>query len=58
MEFFKKKIFFFLIKSVKYTKLFKIQGTSCYDINVTFISSSKDGLLKFVKVRTKRCGGL
>ena len=29
--------------------MFKIQGTSCYDIIVSFISSEKDGLLKFVK---------
>ena len=30
-------------------KLFKIQSTSCCDINVTFISSPKDNLLKFLK---------
>ena len=29
--------------------MFKIQGTGCYNINVTFISSEKDGLLKYVK---------
>lgn len=32
---------------IKYINLFKIKATGCYDINVTFISSSKDGLLKF-----------
>ena len=26
-----------------------MKGTSCHDINVTFMSSPKDGLLKFVK---------
>ena len=28
--------------------MFKIQGTGCYDINVTFVSSAKDGLPGFV----------
>ena len=37
------------MKFVKYIKLFKIQRTGCYDINVTFTSSPKDGLLKLVK---------
>ena len=32
---------------VKYLKLFKMQRTSCCDIDATFTSSSKDGLLKF-----------
>ena len=29
--------------------MFKIQDTGCYNINVTFISSQKDGLLKYIK---------
>ena len=29
--------------------LSKIKGTGCYNINVTFRSSKKDGLLKYVK---------
>ena len=28
-------------------KLIQIQGTGCYDINVTFLSSAKDNLLRF-----------
>ena len=35
------------IKFVKYKKLFKIQGTGCYDTNFTFISTLKDGLQEF-----------
>ena len=31
----------FWIKFVNYMKLFKIQGTGCYNINFTFISSQK-----------------
>ena len=38
-----------LDKIRKSYKLFKIQGTGCHNINVTFISSSKDGLLHFAK---------
>ena len=49
IEFFQVKKFVYWIKFVKYMKLFEIQGTSCYDINVTFIRSPKDDLLKFVK---------
>ena len=37
------------IKFVKYGKLFPIQGTGCYDTNVTFISFPKDGPPEFVK---------
>ena len=37
------------INFVKYIKLLKIQDTGCYNINVTFVSSPKDGLLEFVK---------
>ena len=40
---------FYWIKHVKYIKLFKIQGTRYYDINVIFILSPKDGLLEFFK---------
>ena len=40
---------FHWIKFVKYVKSFKIQGTGCYDINVTFMSSPKVGLLEFIK---------
>ena len=38
-------------KIVKYMiyKMFKIRGTSCYDINVTCIYFPKDDLLKFLK---------
>ena len=39
---------FYWIKFVKYIKLFEIQGTGFYDINITFISSLKNGLLKLV----------
>ena len=49
MEFFQIKKFVYFINFVRYKKLFKIRGTSYYDINVTLISSPKDGLLKFVK---------
>ena len=49
MEFFQIKCLFYWIKFVNYIKLFKIQGTGCYNINVTFISSQKDGLLKYVE---------
>ena len=37
------------IKFVKYTKLFKIQDTDCYNINFIFILSPKDVLLEFFK---------
>ena len=40
---------FYCRKCVKYLKSFKIQGNGCYDKNVSFISSPKDDLLKFVK---------
>ena len=36
-----------------YIKLFKIQDTSCYNVDVTFISSSRIGLLKFVKFESR-----
>ena len=36
MEFFQVNILFYWKKYVKYIKLRKIQGTGCYDINVTF----------------------
>ena len=54
MELFQTKIFILLDqilldKICKSYKLFKIQGTGCYNINITFISSSTDGLLHFVK---------
>ena len=42
-------IFVYWIKFVKCTKLFKVQGTVCYDINDTFISFIKNGLLEFVE---------
>ena len=50
-EFFEVNTFVKYIKLniVKYIKLFKFQGTGCYDINVTFRSSPRDGLLEFVK---------
>ena len=44
-----KNIRFYWIKFVNYVKLFEIQATDCYKINVTFISFTKDGLLKFAK---------
>ena len=47
MEFFLIKILF--VKTCKLYKLFRILGTGCYNINVTFISSPKDGLLKLIK---------
>ena len=40
---------FYWIRFINYIKLFKIRGTGCHDINVTFLSSPKDGLLKCVK---------
>ena len=33
---------------VKHIKLFKTRDPACYDINITLVSSPKDGLLKFV----------
>ena len=48
MEFFQIICLFYWLKFVKYIKLFKIQVTSCYDVNVTFISSPKDGILEFL----------
>ena len=44
---------FHWIKFVKYMKLIQIQGTGCYDINVTFLSSAKDSLLRFVKFESR-----
>ena len=44
-----KNIRFYWIKFLNYVKLFEIQVTDCYKINVTFISFQKDGLLKFAK---------
>ena len=35
------------MKFANYVKLFKIQGTGFSNIIATFISSQKDGLLKF-----------
>ena len=43
------KSLFYLRKTVKYIKMFKIGGTSCYDINVTCIQRPQDDLLKSVK---------
>ena len=37
------------MKFVNYSKLFKMQGTGCYNINVIFMSSQKDALLKYVE---------
>ena len=45
---------FYWINFVKYIKVFKIHDTGCYLINIafaTFISSRKDILLKFVKLK-------
>ena len=47
----KKKYLFYWINFVNYIKLFKIQGTRCYDVNVKFLSFQKDDLLKYVKFR-------
>ena len=44
---------FHWIKFVKYMKLIQIQGTGCYDIKVTFLSSAKDSLLRFVKFESR-----
>lgn len=44
MEFSQMKFFVCFVKFVNYIKLLKIQGASCYMLNVTFISSHKDGL--------------
>ena len=49
-----KKCLFYSIKFVKYIKLFKIQGTSCYDVNITCLSSPKGDLLKFVKFKFRQ----
>ena len=38
-------------KYVKYIKLFEIQGTGYYDINVTCTGSQKHGLLEFIKFK-------
>ena len=46
-----KYIHFIGKKYVKYIKLFKIQGTGCYDVNVTFTWSPKDDLLQFIKFK-------
>ena len=51
MELFQVNIFILLEKYVKYVKLFKIQCTGYYDINVTFKGSPKDGLLEFIKFK-------
>ena len=51
MEFFQINIFVLLNKICKILGLLKIQGTGCYNIDVTLISSLKDGLLKFVKIQ-------
>ena len=40
---------FYWIKFIKYIMLLKIQGTGCYNINVIFILSPKDGLPEFLK---------
>ena len=42
------KIFVLLEKFANYIKLFKIQGTGCYNMNFTFVSSQRGGFLKFV----------
>ena len=49
MEFFQIKIFALLDKFVNYIKLFKIQDIGCCNINVTFMSSQKDGVIECVK---------
>ena len=52
VEFFQIKIqkySIYWINFLKYIKLFKIQGTGCYDTNATFMSSPKDGLQEFVE---------
>ena len=49
MEFFQINKFVLLDKIKLFIKLFKIQGTDCYDIIVTFISSPKNGFLEFVQ---------
>ena len=52
MEFFQVKIFVLLNKICKLfvnIKLFKIQSTSFFNINVAFILFQKDSLLKYVK---------
>ena len=49
-EFFQINIIVLLDKVCNIIKVFKIQGTCCYDITVTFISSPKDDLLEFVKL--------
>ena len=51
MKLFQKNIFILLEKYVKHIKLLKIQGTDCYDTNVTFTRSPKDGLLEFIKFK-------
>ena len=40
---------FYWIKIEKYFKMFKIRGTSCYDINVACIKSPNDDLPKSLK---------
>ena len=37
------------MKFVNYSKLLKMHGTGCYNINVIFMSSQKDALLKYVE---------
>ena len=49
MEFFHINIFILLDKVCKYIKLLQIQGTGCYNINVVFISSPKNGFLELVR---------
>ena len=54
MELFQIKIFVLLSIIVKfiecnYIKLFEIKGLGCYNVNVIFISSQNNGLLKYVK---------
>ena len=47
--FFKTLVTLFHDRFVNYINLFRIQGTGCYNIKVTSISSQKYGSLKFVK---------
>ena len=38
--------------------MFKIQDTGCYNINVTFASFPKDGLLEFVTFKSRHVSSL
>ena len=49
MEFFQIKIFVLLYKISKIYKVVQNPTPSCYDVNITVISSPEDGPLKFVR---------